>query len=84
MYYLELLCASEDTLWRWSRHSQSLAPTNPHPHLAHVVGYDPFSLCLIDNKGMCPSSGGITRLMMMMMMAVGILYYVIYLYNYFF
>jgi hypothetical protein len=41
---------------------QSLAPTNPH--WARVVGYGPFSLCLIHKEGLCPSSGDINRLMM--------------------
>jgi hypothetical protein len=46
IYYLELLCASESTLSRWSRlHLKSLAPTNTH--WARVVGYVPFSLCAI-------------------------------------
>jgi hypothetical protein len=67
IYYLELLRASEGTLSRWSRlHLQSLAPTNPY--WARVVGYGPFSLWLIHNEGLCPSSGDINRLMMMMMM----------------
>jgi hypothetical protein len=30
-----------------------------------VVGYGPFSLCIIDKEGLCPSSGDINRLMMM-------------------
>jgi hypothetical protein len=38
--------ASEGTLSRWSQlHLQSLAPTNTH--WARVVGYGPFSLCVI-------------------------------------
>jgi hypothetical protein len=41
---------------------QSLAPTNPH--WARVVGYGPFSLWVIHKEGLCPSSGGINRLMM--------------------
>jgi hypothetical protein len=32
-----------------------------------VVGYGPFSLYVIHKEGLCPSSGGINRLMMMMM-----------------
>jgi hypothetical protein len=57
-YYLELRRASEDTLSRWSRlHLHSYAPTNPH--WARVVGYSPFSLCVIHKEGLCPSSGGI-------------------------
>jgi hypothetical protein len=62
-YFFEFLRASEGTLRRWSRlHLQSLAPTNPH--WARVVGYSPFSLCLIHKEGLCPSSGDINRLMM--------------------
>jgi hypothetical protein len=64
MYYLELLRASEGTLSRWFRqHLQSLVPTNLH--WARVVGYNPFSLCVIYKEGLCPSSGNINRLMMM-------------------
>jgi hypothetical protein len=41
-----VLRASEGSLSRWSRlHLQSLAPTNLH--WARVVGYGPFSLCVI-------------------------------------
>jgi hypothetical protein len=69
MYYLELLHASEDTLSLWSRlHLQSLGPTNPH--WARVVGYGPFSLCVIHKEGLYPSRGGINRLVMMMMMCL--------------
>jgi hypothetical protein len=58
-----LLRASEDTLSRWSRqHLQSLAPTNPH--WARVVGYGPFSLCVIHKEGLCSSSAGINMLLM--------------------
>jgi hypothetical protein len=32
-----------------------------------VVGYGPFSLCVIHLEGLCPSSGGINKLMMMML-----------------
>jgi hypothetical protein len=32
-----------------------------------VVGYGPFSLCVIHKEGLCPSIGDINRLMMMMM-----------------
>jgi hypothetical protein len=42
---------------------QSLAPINPH--WARVVGYGPFSLCMIYRECLCPSSGDINRLMMM-------------------
>jgi hypothetical protein len=56
MCYVELLRASEGTLSRWSRvHLQSLAPTNPH--WACVVGYGPFSLCVILRKACAPAVG---------------------------
>jgi hypothetical protein len=72
IYFLESLRASEGKLSRWSRlHLQSLAPTNPH--WARVVGYSPFSLCIIHKEGLCPSSGDINRVMMM------ILYYASYI-----
>jgi hypothetical protein len=46
IYYLELFRALESTLNYWSRlHLQSLAPNNPR--IALVVGYGPFSLCVI-------------------------------------
>jgi hypothetical protein len=48
----------KDTLSRWSQ-LHSLAATNPH--WARAVG--PFSLCVIYKEGLCPSSGGINRLM---------------------
>jgi hypothetical protein len=65
LYCLELLRASEGTLRRWSRlHLQSLAPTNPH--WAPVVGSCPVLLMVIHEKGLCPSSGVINRIMMMM------------------
>jgi hypothetical protein len=68
-YYLEHLRASEGTLSRWSRpHLQSIAPTNPH--WAHVVGYGPFSLCVIHKEGLFPSSEDINRLMMMMIFLI--------------
>jgi hypothetical protein len=64
IFYLELLRASEGTLSRWSRlYLQSLAPTNPL--WVRVVGYGPFSLCVIHKEGLCPNSGDINRLMMM-------------------
>jgi exo-beta-1,3-glucanase (GH17 family) len=40
------------------------APTNPL--WSRVMGYSPFSLCVIHNEGLCPSSGDINKLMMMM------------------
>jgi hypothetical protein len=62
IYYLELLRASEGTLSRWSRqHLQSLASTIPH--WACVVGYGPFSLCVIHKEGLCPTSEDINMLM---------------------
>jgi hypothetical protein len=49
---------SEGTLSCWSwLHLQTLEPTNPH--WARVVGYNPFSLCVIHKEGLCPSSGDI-------------------------
>jgi hypothetical protein len=48
--------------------SSPLASTNPH--WAHVVGYGPFTLCVINKEGQYPSSGDINRLMMMMMMVM--------------
>jgi hypothetical protein len=58
------------TLSRWSRlNLQSLAPTNPN--WARVVGDGPFSLCVIHKEGLCPSSGGINRLMMIYYLFVG-------------
>jgi hypothetical protein len=59
MYYLELFRASEGTLSLWYRLHLQSAPTNLHR--ARVVGYGPFSLCVIRKEG----SGGINRLMMM-------------------
>jgi hypothetical protein len=38
------------------------APTNLH--WARVVGYGPFSLCIIHKEGQCSSSGDINGLMM--------------------
>jgi hypothetical protein len=45
------------------------ASTNPH--WARVVGYSPFSLCVIHKEGPSIISGDINRLMMMMMMMTG-------------
>jgi hypothetical protein len=39
-----------------------VTPTNSH--WARVVGYSPFSLCVIHKEGLYPSSGDINRLMM--------------------
>jgi cellulose synthase/poly-beta-1,6-N-acetylglucosamine synthase-like glycosyltransferase len=64
IFYLEFLRASEGTLSRWSRlHLQSLASTNPH--WVRVECYGPISLCVVHREGLCPSSGGINRLMML-------------------
>jgi hypothetical protein len=46
----------------------SLAPTNPL--WACVVGYGPFSLCVIHKKGLCLSSGDINKLIMMMWLSL--------------
>jgi hypothetical protein len=70
IYYLELLRASEGTLSRWRRlHLQLLTPTNPH--WARVVGYGPFSLCVIHKEDQCPISGHFYRLMMMKSLSHG-------------
>jgi hypothetical protein len=38
----------------------AFAVVSPHqPALARVVGYGPFSLCVIRKESLCPSSGGI-------------------------
>jgi hypothetical protein len=58
IYYLELLHDLDGTLSH-----RSLAPTKPH--CARVVGYGPFSLCLIHKEALCPSSEDINRLMIM-------------------
>jgi hypothetical protein len=59
-----MLPCFEGKLSHWPRlHLQLLAPTNPH--WACVVGYGPFFLCVIHKEGLCPSSGGVNRLMMM-------------------
>jgi hypothetical protein len=69
--YLELLRASEGTLSRLSRlYLQSLTSNNPL--WARVVGSGPFSLCVIDKEGLCPSTGSINGLMMMMKLWVNI------------
>jgi hypothetical protein len=46
-------------------------PTNPH--WVRVVGYGPFSLCVIHKEGLCPSSGDINRLMMMNKLFIGLI-----------
>jgi hypothetical protein len=54
----------------FGRHVKSAAfavvNTLTNPHWALVVGYGPFSLCVIHKEGLCPSSGDVNRLMMMM------------------
>jgi hypothetical protein len=58
----------------FGRHVKPLIPaafavvSTQQPALGRVVGYGPLSLCVIHKKGLCPSSGGINKLMMMMMM----------------
>jgi hypothetical protein len=42
-----------------------MAPWPTNPHWARVVGYGPYSLCVIHKEGLCPSSRDINRLMMM-------------------
>jgi hypothetical protein len=57
----------------FGRHVKPLVPaafavvSTHQPSWACVVGYGPFFLCVIQKEGLCPSSGGINRLMMMMM-----------------
>jgi hypothetical protein len=46
--------------WSWL-HLQLLAPINLH--WASMVGYGPFSLCVIHKDGLCLSSGDIDWLM---------------------
>jgi hypothetical protein len=62
IYYLEFFRA-------FGKHVKPLVPaaiTIVRTHQALVVGYGPFSLCVIHKKGLCPSSGDINRLMMML------------------
>jgi hypothetical protein len=40
-----------------------------YSHWVRVVGYGPFSLCVIHKEGLCPSNGDLNWLMMMMMCA---------------
>jgi hypothetical protein len=55
-YQSELLLASEGTLSRCSRlYLQSLAPTNPD--CTRIVGFGPFSLCVIQQKVCDPAEG---------------------------
>jgi hypothetical protein len=71
-----LLCRAPPCFGRHVLYLQSLAPTNPH--WARMVGYGPFSLCIIHKEGLCPSNGDINRLMMMIFfyfVLVIILYY---------
>jgi hypothetical protein len=44
------------------------------PHWARVVGYGPFSLCVIHKEGLSPSSGDVNRLMMMIKMYLFVLF----------
>jgi hypothetical protein len=43
----------------------AFAVVSTHQSAIGVVGYGPFFLCAIHKEGLCPSSGGINRLMMM-------------------
>jgi hypothetical protein len=52
------------------RHVKPLVPAafavvSTNPHWPSVVGYGPFSLCVIHKEGLCPSSANIDRLTMM-------------------
>jgi hypothetical protein len=42
----------------------AFAVVSTHPYWARVVGYGPFSICIIHKEGLCPRSGDINRLMM--------------------
>jgi hypothetical protein len=44
-----------------------------NPHWARGGGYSPFSLCVIHNEGLCPSSGNINRLMIMMVISLALI-----------
>jgi hypothetical protein len=56
----------------FERHVKPLVPaafavvSTHQPRWARLVGYGPFSLCVIRKKGQCPSSGDINGLMMIM------------------
>jgi hypothetical protein len=58
--YLKLLCG-------FGKHVRPLVPAvvvvSTNLHWGHVVGYGPFSLCVVHKEGLCPSSGDINRLM---------------------
>jgi hypothetical protein len=43
----------------------AFAVVSTSSHWARVVGYDPFSLCVIHKEGLCPSSGVFNKLMIM-------------------
>jgi hypothetical protein len=47
-------------------HVKLLGPAGTNPQWDCVVGYGPFFLCVIHKEDLCPSNGGINRLMMMM------------------
>jgi hypothetical protein len=63
-------CVTKNVLSRtppcFGRHVKPLVPVAfaLDPHWPRVVGYGPFSLCVIHKEGLCPSSGGINKLMM--------------------
>jgi hypothetical protein len=75
IYYLKLLRVSEGTLSRWSRlHLQYFAPTNLY--CTSVVGYGPFSSCVIHKEGLygCTPAVEILSLMMIVMCRFGLLH----------
>jgi hypothetical protein len=47
----------------YNKHSSQIDSTT-NRHWASVVGYGPFSLCVIHKEGLCPSSEDINRLIM--------------------
>jgi hypothetical protein len=60
-------CMKLNSHWKIFFFFVNFKPTvRNNPHWARVVGYGPFSLCVIHKEGLCPSSGDINRLVMMM------------------
>jgi hypothetical protein len=53
------------TAYKNNKEKKNNKPTKLH--WARMVGYGPFSLCVIHKEGLCPSSGDINRLVMIMM-----------------
>jgi hypothetical protein len=64
MYYLELLHASEGTLFLATVSKCRFTVVSPHQSALDPRGYGPFSLCVIHKEGLCPCSGDINKLMM--------------------